>query len=282
MKRVALIIAGGSGERFWPLSRNNKPKQLLDLNNSGRVMLEEAIVRVENTFGIESVYVITGKQLVEPIQDHLPSISSHVFAEPTKRNTAGAIVWGMGVIAGLLGEEDLSFAILPSDHRIHPPRLFENILLDAMVFAEENEMLVTVGIPPTRPATGYGYIELGNAVKKAHRVSRFTEKPDLKTAQKLIKGGKVLWNSGMFFWKLSTFEAEIASASTQHAKALREIISAVKRGRTVEAEIEFNDLPDISIDNALMERSKNVAVFTADFEWDDLGSWDALESVACR
>jgi mannose-1-phosphate guanylyltransferase len=243
------------------------------------VMLEEAVLRIEEIFGIENVYVITGAHLVDSIREELPGLSSHVFAEPTKRNTAGAIVWGMAVVSSLLREEDISFAIIPSDHRIHTAAQFQNKVLEALHFAEKNDVLVTIGIPPTRPETGYGYMELGDPIKKAFQVKRFIEKPDAAKAEQLVNGGNVLWNSGMFFWHFSTFMNELAAASPKHFEALQQIVSAIYRGRTVEAEIEFGDLPDISIDHVLMEKARHVAVIKADFEWDDLGSWDALGRI---
>ncbi len=280
MKRIALIMAGGSGERFWPLSRKDRPKQLLKITDSGRVMLDDAVHRLENVFGAENVFIITGKHLVDPIREELPELSAHVLAEPDKRNTAGAILWGMGVISALLNETELTFAIFPADHMIRPTEAFEETVLEALDFAEEEDRLVTIGIKPTRPETGYGYIERGsNLHGKCSSVERFIEKPDLPTAEKLLKTGKVFWNGGMFFWTLPTFLSELAKASPAHHGAFSEIVSSLKQGRTVVAEIAFGELPNISIDNALMEKSASVGLVEARFEWDDVGAWDALERV---
>lgn len=280
MKRIALIIAGGSGERFWPLSRKDRPKQLLKITDSGRVMLDDTVHRVERIFGIENVFIVTGEHLVDPIREEIPELSAHILAEPDKRNTAGAILWGMGVVSALLNETDLTFAVFPADHMIRPAQAFEETVLEALDFAEEDNRLVTIGITPTRPETGYGYIERGARMHgNCSSVERFIEKPDLPTAEKLLKTGKVFWNGGMFFWTLKTFLSEIAKASPAHHGAFSEIVSSLKQGRTVVAEIAFGELPDIAIDRALMERSPNVGLVEARFEWDDVGAWDALERV---
>jgi len=280
MTRIALIMAGGTGERFWPLSSKARPKQLLRMTDSGRMMLEETVMRVEQIFGIENVFIITSESLVDPIREEMPELAAHVVAEPDKRNTAGGILWGMGIVAALLDDSDLTFAIFPSDHVIKPTEAFHKTVLEGLDFAERDGRLVTVGIKPTRPETGYGYIERGATVRDdCSLVARFVEKPDLKTAEKLLKTKKVFWNSGMFFWTLPTFLAEIAKASPVHASAFNEIVSSVKQGRTVVAEIAFRELPDISIDHALLEKSGNVGLVEAGYEWDDIGAWDALERI---
>jgi mannose-1-phosphate guanylyltransferase len=280
MKRIALIIAGGSGERFWPLSSKNRPKQLLRITDSGLVMLEETVNRVEEIFGIENVFIITSESLIEPIREVIPELGAHLIAEPEKRNTAGAVVWGMGVVAGLLDDTDLTFAVFPSDHLIRPKEEFHRTILEGLDFAEREGKLVTVGMQPTRPETGYGYIERGKAAKgKCHEVAKFIEKPNLETAEKLLKSNKVFWNTGIFFWTLQTFLQELSTASPVHEGAFREIMGAVKQGRTVVAEIAFRELPNISVDHGVLEKSPNVGVVEANYEWDDIGAWDALERI---
>jgi mannose-1-phosphate guanylyltransferase len=242
------------------------------------MMLEETVQRVEQVFGIENVFIITSKHLVDPIRDEVPELAAHVLAEPDKRNTAGAILWGMSIVSALLDDENLTFGVFPSDHLIRPAEEFESTISEGLEFAEKEGRLVTVGIAPTRPETGYGYIEKGKAVNgNCSLVARFIEKPEASVAEKLIATKKVFWNGGIFFWSLPVFLQEMEKASPEHARAFKEIVAAVKTGRTVVAEIAFSELPNISIDNALLEKSGRVGLVEATFQWDDIGAWDALE-----
>ena len=280
MNRIALVMAGGTGERFWPLSRPDRPKQLLALTTSGRVMLDETVVRIEPVFQLENVYVVTSKQLLEPIQTMLPWLAGQVLDEPSRKNSAGGIVWGMGVVAGLAGTADLSFAVVPSDHKIHPAGLFREDIGRALRIAEASDRLVTIGIPPTRAETGYGYIECGPEIEPgAFEIAGFVEKPELALAGELISKPSTLWNSGMFFWRYGVFLDELRRHSPLHAEALEQITFCVSRGDADGARRAFEALPFISIDHALMEKSRASAVVRATFEWDDLGAWDSLSRV---
>ena len=283
MRRVAIIMAGGAGERFWPLSKPDFPKQLLQLSGSGKTMLEEAVDRVEPLVGIDNVYISTVPRLVEPISKMSAGVSAdRILAEPAKRNTAGALCWSIAAISAKLNEP-FSAAIVTADHRIEPPSAFQATVRSALTVAEERQGLVTIGIRPTRAETGYGYIELGETVASpevpVRRVKRFREKPAPEVAEEYFESGHFLWNSGMFFWTTETFLEELDHASSEHASFIHRAIPLLAQGKVAEASALFEDLPNISIDYALMERASRVFVAEAAFDWDDLGSWDSLERV---
>jgi len=269
VKRVAIVMAGGSGERFWPLSTPDRPKQLLDLTGSGKCLLEEAIRRVEPV--VDAVYVSTTERLRQRIVDAKLVDESHVLAEPAKRNTAGALVWCMATLIAELGEPFVA-AITTADHAISPDTAFEEDVAAAISLAESQDVLVTIGISPTRADTGFGYLEKG----PDGTVLRFTEKPDLATAEAYVRSGSFLWNSGMFFWRSDVFASSLAHASAAHAASLNAVIAGLRSGDVAAARASFETLPNLSIDYALMERADNVRFVPASFSWDDLGTWDAL------
>lgn len=262
LMRAAIIMAGGSGERFWPLSTADRPKQLLDLTGSGKTLLEEAIERARALAG-ENIFVSTSRTLAAAIAESGLVPTGNILAEPEKRNTLGALVWSMGQLTQRYGS-GYTAAILTADHRIEPLSEFVACAAVALDLAEGTNGLVTLGIHPTRPETGYGYIEQGEGTK----VARFVEKPDLATAESYVSTGRFLWNSGMFFWTERAFAHELQLADPTAAAIYGEI-AAGSHGR-------FAEIRSQPIDRALMERSSQVHVIPAAFEWDDLGSWDAL------
>lgn len=269
------MMAGGSGERFWPLSRRKRPKQLLRLTDSQRSLLSEAILRVEPLFGADHIYLSTTREL-EPL---LKGEGKPVLAEPAKRNTAGAIAWSIAQLVAELGD-DLSIAILTSDQAVRPGQALRASITSALETAEATGKLGTIGIRPTRPATGFGYVEVDTEIpigsSGAKSVKRFIEKPNEETAARMASSDRFLWNSGMFFWTAAAFRQALAHHSPPHSAAFDQILKATRAGDAGAAEKAFLGLPDISIDYALMERAKDVFVVEATFEWDDLGSWDAL------
>ena len=279
MKTIAVIMAGGSGERFWPVSTEDLPKQLLKLTASGRTMLEDSLERLDGIFERENVFIATSQKLHPSIRTALPDFpEENIFAEPAKRNTAGALVWAVGSLLARLEGEPFVLAILTSDHRIEPPEKFRTTVQKALRLAQHTEGLVTLGIPPTRPATGFGYIEVGEPVDDlGAKVKRFTEKPTAEVAKGFLEKGNYLWNAGMFFWTSAAFQTELIKASEPHANALISISVSIAANDLDEARLLFEKLPTISIDHALIERSDRVYVVPAEFEWDDVGSWDALE-----
>lgn len=302
MKRTALIMAGGSGERFWPLSRQHRPKQLLKLTSPDKTMLEEAILRLiegsQPLFAAEDIVIVTSELLQNPIRESLVGIlpPENVLAEPLKRNTAPCIALGVAFIAeryAPLATEQISIAVLTADHYIERADIFHNSVHAALTHAEQTGDLVTFGVKPTRPATGYGYIEIAKDKQPregigvgAERVRRFREKPNVETAQEFIEQGNFYWNSGMFFWRADSVIKSLQDCLPEVGMKIKELREYVKDethrvfiGAPTGTKEVFDNMPDISIDYGLMERSNNVACVCVDFGWDDVGSWDALERV---
>jgi mannose-1-phosphate guanylyltransferase len=277
MRRVAVLLAGGFGERFWPVSRPERPKQLLKLSPTGETLLQDALFRAESLVGNADVYVVCSESLLATILAEIPGLDSHIFAEPAKRNTAGAIVWATALLRHLHDEADLVFGFFPSDHRVYPLGSFRKSIDRAYQTAESSPGLVTVGIKPTRAETGYGYILRGPEIgTSAYHCNAYIEKPPTPQAEEFLSSGEYLWNSGMFFWRLDRFEAELAEAAPEFFRVYQEIVEAFDRGDTAAAIRSFSQLPDSSIDHALLETSKRLYVVDADFNWDDLGAWDSL------
>lgn len=279
-RRVAVIMAGGSGERFWPLSRAARPKQLLRLTHPEQTLLEEAVHRITPLIAAEDVFVATSRPLATAIRKAgLPIPAENVLAEPAKRNTAGCLCWVAAQLQARFPGEDPTLAILTADHLIEAPTKFRACVKTALAAAEKEGALVTIGVVPTRPETGYGYIEVDAepAAGKAVPVARFREKPNAALAREFVASGRHFWNSGMFFWSLSSFEREMAAASPAHAEVTRAMAAALARRKAKQAEALFETLPDVSIDYALMEKAKTVRMTPSTFPWDDVGAWDALE-----
>ena len=284
IQRFAVIMAGGAGERFWPLSRQSRPKQLLHLTDPNRSMLAEAVDRLIPITPRERIYVITSRSLVEPIR--LANVGvppENVVAEPCKRNTAGALLYISAHILAAhpeLSPEDISLAIVTADHKIGAPENFVATLNAALSTAEREDALVICGILPDTPETGFGYIEAAAARDDGfHPVAAFHEKPNLAKAESFIAQGNHYWNSGMFFWRLSTFYAQFQQARPDLATIGHGMAAALKRGNAVEALELFESLEDISIDYALMERATNVLMVVADFPWRDVGLWSHLDHL---
>jgi mannose-1-phosphate guanylyltransferase len=295
MQNVAIIMAGGSGERFWPLSRKNTPKQLLKLGDNEKTMLRQAIERIQPVIDITDVYIITGQHLLEPIRNELPDLpQENVIAEPAKRNTAPCLALGAAFIRAKyshLETKEISIAVLTADHIITPTDRFVDTVNNALEFVAENQYLTTIGIVPSRTETGYGYIEIDQAHSEwtngiAKEVVSFREKPSFEKAEEYIESGKFLWNSGMFFWRLDTFtEAmkvclpkvgqHILTMSEKYHKHTEEALESYFEG----VKEIFEAFPNISIDYGLMEKVGNAACVKSQFNWDDCGSWDAMERI---
>ncbi|MEA3401264.1 MAG: sugar phosphate nucleotidyltransferase [Armatimonadota bacterium] len=290
-ERIGVIMAGGVGERFWPVSRPKRPKQLLPLGPGGRTLLEATASRIGKALGRQRLLIVTGRPLRRPILDAgLPLGEAQVVAEPAKRNTMGAVAWATAWTLGRLGlAADTTMAVTPADQHVGDEAAFSRDLQVAMAAAEELDALVTIGIEPTRPETGYGYIEAEDAPltlqtvdagDSLRRVARFCEKPDPDTAHQFLHSGRFLWNSGMFFWRISSLLAELERANEEVASATRAMAEALADGDQVGAERLFAELPNTSVDYALMERAEQVLVVRGSFPWDDIGAWDAWRRVS--
>lgn len=281
MNSYVVIMAGGSGERFWPLSRMRKPKQLLALTSSS-MMIEEAIDRISPLIPHERILIITSEILRQPLIDALPQIpTSNVIAEPAKRNTAPCLALACSVIRARENGSDALMAVLTADHFIGNADAFRADVSRALTFASTYDALVTMGIPPTRPETGYGYIHVGEptAVPGVSHVLEFKEKPDAATALDYLRGGRYVWNSGMFFWRTEALRTAMMSVLQEVGYAIDVLTDDITTQNSGHLSEVFHALPDISIDYGVMERSHNVHVVPATFPWDDVGSWDALERM---
>ena len=266
----AVIMAGGRGERFWPAGRKDNPKQLLPLLGE-KTMLEETVLRLFPLIAPERVMVITNLDYVDRIRELLPIPPENIIGEPERRDTAPCVALATALIRRK--DPDATMILLPADHVIRPAKLFQQTLLAAAEQAQ-NGKLATLGILPTYPATGYGYIELGDAVNEMfHTVKAFREKPDQPTAEQFFLSGNYRWNGGIFVWRCDVISEEFR----KHAPQLSEKLEHWANGGDWQE--DFAQCQKISIDYAIMEKSRNVIVGNAPFYWNDIGSWSALRSV---
>ena len=274
-----LVLAGGSGERFWPLSRRNRPKQLLQLF-SEKTLLEETVDRLVGFVPSGNVLVLTNEDQEKAVRELLPGLpAENIVAEPAKRDTAPAIALGAAWVA--LRNPKATMVVLPSDHLIKDRAAFQNDLRLAAAIANAAEALVTIGIKPTWACPGFGYIELGAPLPSGgFEVVRFREKPDPQTAAEFLKAGNFRWNAGMFIWSLPVLR-EVLS---QHAPELDHFINTVQEHGELSEPLanQFPLLPKISIDFAVMEKAERVAVVDSSFDWDDVGGWPALAKYLPR
>jgi len=285
--RFGVIMAGGSGERFWPVSRRNHPKQLLRLTRPDRTMLGEAVERLSPLIPAERIIIATAPHLVEPIRKAGVGVpDGNVLAEPAKRNTSGCLAYAAAWLMARHGAPELiTMAVVTADHLIEDPERFRATVAASLDAAEAQEVLVTQGIVPDRPETGYGYIQAKDIGKPisildgiaAYEVAAFHEKPKQDVAEKFVASGNYFWNSGMFFWRVSTFLAELDQARPALAEATRAMAAALRAGDAKETAAIFESLEDISIDYALMERARRAVVVRADYPWDDVGAWTSLD-----
>lgn len=286
--RVAVIMAGGSGERFWPLSRRDHPKQLLNLTHDTQNMLQEAVGRIAPLIPVENIIIATGEHLVAPIQASGVGVpDENVIAEPCKRNTAGCLIYAAAHAVATRGGtgSNISMAVITADHLIGDPERFRQTVDVSLRAAEEHGVLATHGIVPTRPETGYGYIQASDEALDLSNndgiavfpVVAFHEKPNQEKAQDFISTGNYYWNGGMFFWRVDAFLEALEVARPEMAKVARDITSAMVSNDKGSVRKIFEGLEDISIDYALMEHAKNVVVTRADYSWDDVGSWTSLD-----
>ena len=287
MKIVAVVMAGGSGERFWPLSRKNYPKQLLKIAGN-RSMLSAACERIQPLVQPEDIFIITGKVLKPVIEAQAGLVPpDNVIAEPTGKNTAACLALACAYLEHRYpDEEDLVMVVLTADHYIHDMPTFLGNCEVAVQCAEETGALITFGVVPSRPETGYGYIELGEQLaghSGVFRVKEFREKPDLETARGFLQSGNFLWNSGMFIWRKSSLKREFEKHAPDifsHIDPMRLAYSA-PHPESALAEA-FKPLPQVSIDVAVMEKAENRCVVRATFDWDDIGTWSSLGRLLAK
>ena len=278
-------MAGGSGTRFWPVSRKHLPKQFLPLGGENS-LLRETFARIAPLIAVENLWVVTGASHAQRVLDALPEIPrENVLGEPVGRNTAPCI--GLAARQILNRDRDGMLLVSPSDHVVHPPEAFRKTVLEAVRFVESTKSspeawTVTFGIVPRYPATGFGYIERGTGIEQARGpaffVERFKEKPPLELAREYFKSGRFFWNSGIFLWRA----AGILGLMEKHLPLLAAGIDTLDRqasgpgGLDAAMKAGFGSLPAISVDHGVLEHAPHIAVVAADFEWDDVGSWQAM------
>ncbi|MBI1871406.1 MAG: mannose-1-phosphate guanylyltransferase [Chlamydiae bacterium] len=277
----AVIMAGGVGERFWPMSRQSFPKQFLNMLGN-HTMIQETVNRLTPLISSKKVFIVSNKTQRNLIQSQLPKLNqSQIILEPIGKNTAPCI----GLAASLLDKinPEAVMVVLPSDHVIPDQKRFLEILKDSAEVALKTEGLVTIGMKPTEPETGYGYIHFekvfsSKGVTKFFQVRRFVEKPDQRHARAYLKDGHYLWNSGMFIWKVKTILDAFKTHLPEIDQELKRVQSSLGTPRQEKAIREmYSRVPKISIDYGIMEKAKNIFVALGDFGWDDVGSWSSLE-----
>jgi mannose-1-phosphate guanylyltransferase len=271
-----VILAGGVGSRFWPVSTPARPKQLLPLA-SDRPLIRDTVERILPLVPQERLRILTGGHLAGPLLEALPELGpGNLLLEPRAAGTGPVLAWAAAELERR--DPDAVMVSLHADHVIHPPEAFRALVARAAALAAGHRRLLTIGARPDRPETGYGYIRLGAPLEplegdlhpeRGHAVDRFVEKPDRATAEAYVASGEYLWNTGLFVWRAS----DLLDGLERHAPELGPLVPLLREGGTEEF---FARSPTISIDEALLERSDRVAVVRADFAWDDVGAWDAV------
>lgn len=273
-----VIMAGGIGSRFWPMSRTKYPKQFLDILGTGETLIQQTWNRFSGICPKENIYIVTNEDYRELIKEQLPDITDkQILCEPMRRNTAPCIAYANYKI--MAENPDANIVVAPSDHIILKEDVFQTVIKEALEAAASNDWLITLGITPSRPDTGYGYIQFN--AEEAHgnlnKVKTFTEKPELEMAKSFLNSGDFVWNAGIFIWNLKSINKAFETY-------LPEVDSIFKGGvdkyNTPEEESFINDAytvcKNISIDYGVMENAQNVYVYGADFGWSDLGTWGSL------
>lgn len=277
----ALIMAGGKGTRFWPLSTEEKPKQFLNLIGK-ETMIQMTVNRVKPIIPVERIFICTGESYVDLVKEQLPGLPKrNIIIEPEGRNTTPCIALSAFIIKKYY--KDSTMVVLPSDHLINDEEEFRKIILDADKFIENNkEAIVTLGMEPSRAEIGYGYIKCSNNKNKDFnseiiKVDKFVEKPNIELAMEYISQGNYLWNGGMFIWKVANILKQISKYSPNTFEALNKILDIDNENLQGLINEKYKDTEAISIDYSVLEKSKDVYVIPSDFGWDDVGSWEAID-----
>lgn len=275
-----VIMAGGVGSRFWPYSRNNRPKQFLDFFGTGRSLLQMTVDRVRPLVPIENVLIVTNVAYRDLILEQIPDMkASQVLCEPARRNTAPCIAYALAHIRALTDKANI--VVASSDALILNEAEYQRIIAKGFEFVDQNNVLLTLGMKPTRPETGYGYIQFEPGVSDFRQVKTFTEKPNYELAQVFYQSGEFLWNAGIFMWNLPTiwkcFEEFLPDIAGKFNAGAEKMGTAEEDDFIQEM---FPSLPSISIDYGVMEKAENVSVLEADFGWSDLGTWGSLYDLS--
>ncbi len=281
-QNFCIIMAGGVGTRFWPVSRTNTPKQFLDFFGTGRSLLQMTFDRFQNVIPAENIYIVSNLMYKETILEQLPELKENqILSEPHRRNTAPCIAYAINRIKAITPKANI--VVAPSDHLIVKENEFTAILLRALEFVDKNNSLLTLGIKPNRPETGYGYIQVqeGGGDSGLYKAKTFTEKPDLELAKVFLETGEFYWNSGMFIWNLDTIlqAYELLLPDIFHKFDLGADLYNTDKEQDFINEV-YATCTNVSIDFGIMEKADNVFVLTADIGWTDLGTWGSLYEMS--
>ncbi len=276
-----VIMSGGVGSRFWPFSKEGKPKQFLDFFGTGRSLLQSTFDRFKQIVPVENIYIVTNDAYAGMTKQQLPELKdSQLLLEPIRRNTAPAIAYASFRINAI--DPDANIVVAPSDHLIVNTDEFVADIEKGLDFVEKNKVLLTLGIKPSRPETGYGYIQVSEEVTGGiHKVKAFTEKPNLELARKFVDSGEFVWNSGIFLWNVRTimdaFRKYLPDINQKFSEG-KDLFNTPKEKKFIDASFPF--CPNISIDYGILEKADNVYVNISNFGWSDLGTWGALHEVS--
>lgn len=281
MAKHLVIMAGGIGSRFWPMSTPQCPKQFLDITGSGRTMIQQAFDRFNGLIDINNLWVVTSKDYKDLVQEQLEGINpQHILLEPCMHNTAPCIAY----VSWKIQKEDPEavFAVVPSDHLVLKVDEFQKVMAKGFEFVSKGDSILTLGMQPSRPETGYGYIEQGAPVDNGiFKLNSFREKPDLKTAIQYLQDGGYTWNSGMFLWSAKTIVEELRTHIPEIAEIMDQIAPVMFTNKEQEAvNTLFPNCTKISIDYAVMEKTDKAYVLPAEFGWSDLGTWGSLHTLS--
>lgn len=282
-----VIMAGGVGSRFWPMSTAEKPKQFIDVLGVGKTLLQLTVERFNKLVSPENIWVVTNQKYVDIVREQLPEMpAGNILCEPCRRNTAPCIAY----VSWRIKSKDpkANIVVTPSDHIIMNTQEFQRVIKECMNFTAESDAIVTLGMKPTRPETGYGYIQADLSAsslrnKGIFRVDSFREKPDLKTAEQYIKKNYYFWNAGIFIWNVSTIVNAFRIYQPKMNKIFEQMLPIYGTPQEQEAINEkFPQCENISVDYAIMEKAEEIFVCPADFGWSDLGTWGSLQTQSKR
>lgn len=275
-------MAGGVGSRFWPMSRKDHPKQFIDILGTGETLIQSTLRRLKPVCPVENIFVVTNEDYISLVAKQLPDLpAENILSEPSRKNTAPCIAYASYKIRNI--NPDAVCLVAPSDHLITNEAEYVSVLEKAFAFASHNDALLTLGIKPSRPDTGYGYIQFDTTAdyesRQIKRVKTFTEKPNLELAEQFVQSGEFVWNSGMFIWTAASFLAAFEKYMPEDDSLFREEEEVFNTPRETEAIRRiYTMVRNISVDYGIMEKAENVYVYVADFGWSDLGTWGSLHT----
>ena len=281
-----IIMAGGVGSRFWPMSTAQKPKQFLDILNVGQTMLQQTVERFNNCCPVSNIFVVTSEKYKALVKEQVPELDdSQILLEPCMRNTAPCIAYAVWKIKKR--NPLANIVVSPSDHLVVNVQEFERVIKHGLDFTATNEALLTLGIKPHKPETGYGYIkqvpETETSASEIKKVEAFKEKPTIEVAQEYVANGNYYWNSGIFLWSASAIEKAIRSYLPELANIFDTIETSLDNDQEHAAiQQHFPTCPNISVDYGIMEHAPNIYVYPSDFGWSDMGTWGSLHELASK